>query len=189
MMTQKQLCEKLPGVYYYTVCRQYLIPEEEQASGWAFWTYTPNVQKSVNPRIQSVISLPPHMQRVARSNIGEAETKRKYTVKKMYNNRAAAEAKAKEKANPNENVEEKKNQSQGGNRQNRRKTAKKRKNHQWAVSNDQMVNVSIEYLVGRNKPLFPSSDPNAWQFYEYEDEDEDEEEEDEEGSYVEPSQK
>lgn len=121
MMTQEQLCEKLPGVYYYTVCRQYSIPEEEQESGWAYWKYTPNIQKSVNPMIQSVKSLPPHIQRVVRSLIGEAETKRKHTVKKMYNNRQA-EANAKAKANQEE---KKNNQTNGGTR----KTHKKQKTH------------------------------------------------------------
>ena len=69
---------------------------------------------------------------MVRSLIGEAETKRKYTVKRMYNNRAEEAAKAKAEANAkakaNANEEEKKNQSQGGKRQ-KRKTAKKRMTH------------------------------------------------------------
>ena len=43
-------------------------------------------------------------------------------------------------------------------------------------THDQMVDVSIEYLVGRTKPMFPSpNDP--WTFHEYEDESSSEEEE------------
>lgn len=117
--SQEILCKSRPGVYYYTVCRQYQIPKEELASGWAYWQYTPNIQKSVNPRIQNVKSLPPHIQRIVKSLIGEAETKRKHTVKKMYNNRQA-EAQAKAKANQEE---KKNNQTNGGTR----KTHKKQK--------------------------------------------------------------
>jgi len=89
MYSQKELCDLLPGVYYYTVCRQYNVPEEEKESGWAYWHYTPNIQKSVNPAIVNVRKLPPHMQRIARNVIGEAETRRKGTVKRMYNQRRA----------------------------------------------------------------------------------------------------
>jgi hypothetical protein len=124
MYSQKELCDLLPGVYYYTVCRQYNVPEEEKESGWAYWHYTPNIQKSVNPAIVNVRKLPPHMQRIARNEIAEAETRRKFSVKQMYNRRQAnviAKAEA--------NQEEKKDNQSGGRRMRKHQTHKTHKKH------------------------------------------------------------
>ena len=145
MYSQRELCNLLPGVYYYTVCRQYNVPEEEKESGWAYWHYTPNIQKSVNPAIVNVRKLPPHMQRIARNVIGEAETRRKGTVKKIYNQRradaiadAAMRFSRKQRDNQRHanviakaeaNQEEKKDNQSGGRRMRKHQTHKTHKKH------------------------------------------------------------
>jgi hypothetical protein len=78
-ITQEQLCEKFPGVYYNFICRSLRIKK----TSLPYWIQS-GIDWTINPNIVSYSTIPQNTRRVVKKVIGEAELKRKYTVKNKY---------------------------------------------------------------------------------------------------------